>query len=151
EGGGRKNAAARYADNRLERPGSGQAPRQRARIAVELIPRDRKRFLRLWLRLRLLTRVRHRFHHKKQKAGVLAHIDNEIEPGSETVAGLGHVHHQFTAEQTVAPVRRLVGKIELGGEHTLLRRLHLDVVVTGAAGIERWQDGAEAVAALAIG
>ena len=64
DGGGNK-AAARYADNRLERPGAGQAPRQRARIAVELIPRDRKRFLRLWLRLRLLTRLRHRFHHEK--------------------------------------------------------------------------------------
>src|SRR5262249_51575796 len=40
---------------------------------------------------------------------------------------------------------------ELGGEHALLRHLHLDVIVTRAAGIERGQDGAEAVAALGIG
>src|SRR5262249_61163237 len=44
-----------------------------------------------------------------------------------------------------------VRKIELSGEHALLRRLHLDVVVAGAAGKERGQDGAQAVAAVGIG
>src|SRR4030095_2412353 len=57
DGGGHK-AAPRHADNRRERPGTGQPPRQRARIAMELIPRDRKRLLRLWLRLALRVSVR---------------------------------------------------------------------------------------------
>src|SRR5205823_14890840 len=75
----------------------------------------------------------------------------QIEPRGEAVAGLGHAHHQLAAEQAVAAVHRLVGKIELGGEHRPLRGLHLDVVVPRAAGIERRQYGAEAIAAVAIG
>jgi hypothetical protein len=35
---------------------------------------------------------------KSKERGVLAHIENEIEPGSETVTGLDHAHHQFAAE-----------------------------------------------------
>src|SRR5262245_22704991 len=83
--------------------------------------------------------------------GTLAHVEHKIEPRDEPIAGLGHSHHQFAAEQSVAAVHRLVWKIELGGEHALLRRLQLDVIVAGAAGIERRQDGAQAVAALGIG
>src|SRR5262249_6114092 len=56
---GGAQAAAGEADDRLERAGASQPPRERARIAMELIPRDRKGFLRLWLRL--LERLRHRF------------------------------------------------------------------------------------------
>src|SRR5215472_18423313 len=82
---------------------------------------------------------------------VLAHVEHKIEPRDEPVTSLGHSHHQLAAEQSVAAVHRLIRKIELGGEHALLRRLHLDVVVAGAAGIERRQDGAQAVATLAIG
>src|SRR5262252_7162463 len=83
--------------------------------------------------------------------GTLAHVEHEIEPCGEGALGLGHAHLQLAAEQSVATVHRLVRKIELGGEHALLRRLHLDVIVAGAAGIERRQDGAQAVAALGIG
>src|SRR5262245_7891666 len=55
---GGHQAAAGYADDRLERAGAGEPPGERARIAMELIPRDRKGLLRL--RLRLLERLRHR-------------------------------------------------------------------------------------------
>ena len=50
------------------------------------------------------------------------------------------------------PSRRggLVGEIELGGEHRPLGSLHFDVIVTGAAWIERGQDGAEAIATLTV-
>ena len=57
--------------------------------------------------------------------GVLAHVEHEIEPRREPVAGLGHSHHQLAAEQSVAAVHRLVRKIELGGEHALPRRCTL--------------------------
>jgi hypothetical protein len=53
----RHQAAARHADDGLERPGAGEPPGQRAGIAVELVPSDRKGFL--WLRLRLRKRLRH--------------------------------------------------------------------------------------------
>src|SRR5215467_9526429 len=81
----------------------------------------------------------------------LAHVEHEIEPRGEAVPGLGHSHQELAAKEAIAPVHRLVRKIELGREQALLRRLHLDVVVAGAAGVERRQDGAEAVAALHIG
>ena len=42
-------------------------------------------------------------------------------------------------------------EIELGGEHRSLRSLHFDVIVTGAAWIERGQDGAEAITTLTVG
>src|SRR5262249_57111805 len=53
--------------------------------------------------------------------GVLAHVEHKIEPRDEAVTSLGHSHHQLAAEQSVAAVHRLVRKIELGGEHALLR------------------------------
>src|SRR5262249_47502320 len=83
--------------------------------------------------------------------GTLAHVEHKIEPRGEPIAGLGRSHHQLAAEESVAAVHWLVRKIELSGEHALLRRLHLDVVVACAAGIEGRQDGAQAVAALGIG
>ncbi len=52
---------------------------------------------------------------------------------------------------TIAPVGGLVGEIELGGEHRPLRSLHFEVTVTGAAWIERGQDGAEAITTLTVG
>jgi hypothetical protein len=88
---------------------------------------------------------------KIRTTGVLAHVEHEIEPRREVVASVGHSHHQLAAEQAVTPVRRLVRKIELRGEHALLWRLHLDVIVAGAAGVERRQDGPEAIAALGVG
>jgi hypothetical protein len=42
-------------------------------------------------------------------------------------------------------------RIELGGEHRSLRSLHFNVIVTGAAWIERGQDGAEALTTLTVG
>src|SRR5262245_38604797 len=59
---GGHQTAAGYADDRLERAGASEPPRERARITMKLVPRDRKGFLRLRLRLRLrlLERLRHR-------------------------------------------------------------------------------------------
>src|SRR5947207_3061615 len=66
---------------------------------------------------------------------LLAHVEDEIEPRGKRVPRLGRSHHQLAAEQAVAPVHRLVREIELGREHALLRRLHLDVIVAGTADI----------------
>src|SRR5262249_42594950 len=86
-----------------------------------------------------------------KQAVQLAQVEDEIEARGQAVAGVGHAHHQLAAEQAVAGVGRLVGEIKLGGEHRPLRRLDLHVVVAGAPGIERRQDGAEAVAAGLVG
>ena len=58
---------------------------------------------------------------------------------------------KVAAEQAIAPVGRLIGKIELRREHRSFRSLHFNVIVTGAAGIERGHDGAEVVATIPIG
>src|SRR5262245_63739563 len=105
----------------------------------------------LVLRLLLFARFHYLFPRPEMALGVLAHVEHKIKPRDEPVTGLGHSHYQLAAEQSVAAVHRLVRKIELGGEHALLRRLHLDVVVAGAGGIERRQYGGPAGAALAIG
>src|SRR5258708_15510953 len=57
---GGDQAAAGYADDRLERAGAGEAPGERARITMGLVPPDREGFLRLRPRPRLLARVRPR-------------------------------------------------------------------------------------------
>src|SRR5262245_10631388 len=53
-------------------------------------------------------------------------------------------------ERAVPKVLRLVWKIELRGQDRALRRLHLEVIVARAPGIESRHDGAEAVAAFRI-
>src|SRR5262249_52023123 len=80
----------------------------------------------------------------------LPQIQHEIEPGGEAVPRLGHAHQQLTPKQAVAAVHRLVGEVELGREHRPFWRLHLDVIVPGAAGIDRRQDGAKAVTPLPV-
>src|SRR5215471_10063739 len=66
----------------------------------------------------------------------LPHVEHEIEPRGKAVAGIGHAHHQLAAKEAVAAVRRLVREIELRGEQRPLRRLHLEMVVAGSAGID---------------
>src|SRR3954469_25356075 len=78
-------------------------------------------------------------------------IKDEGELGGESVSGFGHAHHQLAPEQTITAVARLVRKVQLGGEHRLLRGLNLDVIVARAAGIERRQDRAKAIASGVIG
>src|ERR1700730_11001980 len=51
---------------------------------------------------------------------LLAHVEDEIETRGKGVPRLGHPHHQLAAEQAVAPVHRLVRKVELRGENALL-------------------------------
>src|SRR5262249_9954323 len=106
---------------------------------MELIPRDGKRLLRLRLRLQLRfwTRLRHAL--PANGKSLLAHVEHEIEPRGEAVPGLGHSHQKLAAKEAIAPVHRLVRKIELGREEPLLRRLHLDVIMAGAPGVERRQ------------
>src|SRR5215467_5368862 len=76
---------------------------------------------------------------------------NEVEAPLEILAGARHPHDEFAAEEAVAPVHRLVGKIELRGEHPRARLLNLDVEVPRAADVERRHDRAEAVASLRVG
>ena len=82
---------------------------------------------------------------------VLTDIEHEIEPASETVAGVRYPHQQFALKQAITQVRRLVGEIELRGEQAAARRLNLDVIVPCAAGIELWHDGAKAKSAVEPG
>src|SRR5262249_58312871 len=62
-----------------------------------------------------------------------------------------HTHQQLAMEEIVTGVGRLAGKIELRSQEPLAGRLHLDVIVPGAAGIEPRLDGAEAIATLRVG
>src|SRR5690349_9803081 len=54
-------------------------------------------------------------------------------------------------EEVVAGVGGLAREIELRGQEPLAGRLHLDVIVPGAAGIKSRLDGAEAITALLVG
>ena len=49
-------------------------------------------------------------------ANLLTNIEHEIEPASETVAGVSYPHQQFALKQAIAQVRRFVGEIQLRGE-----------------------------------
>src|SRR5439155_17226111 len=72
----------------------------------------------------------------------LPHVEDEIEARGGAAGGFCHAHHQLATEQAVAPIGGLVGKIELGREQRSLRCLHLDVIMTCTAEIERRLDGA---------
>src|SRR5262249_39086033 len=77
--------------------------------------------------------------------------DDEVEASREILAVARHAHGELAAEESVAPLHRLVGEIKLRGEDARAGRLHLDVEVARAADVERRHDGAEAVAPLGIG
>jgi hypothetical protein len=81
----------------------------------------------------------------------LGYFEDKIEVRRQAVCGFRYSHHQLAAEQTVATVGGLIGKIELRREHRSFWSLHFDVIVTGAARIQRGQDGAEVVTTLPIG
>jgi hypothetical protein len=81
----------------------------------------------------------------------LLHVEDKIEARCEAVWGFRYSHHQVAAEQAIALVGRLIGKIELRRKHRSFWSLHFDVIVTGAARIDRGHDGAETIATLIIG
>jgi hypothetical protein len=54
--------------------------------------------------------------HSRPDANLLTNIEHEIEPASETVAGVSYPHQQFALKQAIAQVRRFVGEIQLRGE-----------------------------------
>ncbi len=81
----------------------------------------------------------------------LTNIEHEIEAAGETLAGVCDPHQQCLLKETITPVRRLVGEIELRGEQAASRCLNLDVIMLGAAGIDRRHDRAEAKSAVGPG
>src|SRR5262245_21880880 len=81
----------------------------------------------------------------------LAHVDDEVEARRHAGPRLRNAHQQLAMEEVVAGVGGLARKIELRGQEPLAGRLHLGVIVPGAAGIKPRLDGAEAVAALRVG
>ena len=92
----RHQTAAGDADDRRERPGLGQPPGERARIAMELIPGNRKRFC-------------------DGCAIVPAYVmsQHERELRGQSLAALANAHQQSALEQAVARIGRLVREIEL--------------------------------------
>src|SRR5712672_2408297 len=81
----------------------------------------------------------------------LAHVNDEVEARRHAGARASDPHQQLAMEEVVAGVGGLAGKIELRGQEPLAGRLHLDVIVPGAARIGSGLDGAEAIAALLVG
>src|SRR4029077_18542776 len=81
----------------------------------------------------------------------LAHIDDEVEACRHAGTGASEAHQQLLMKEVVASVGGLAREIELRGQESLAGRLHLDVIVPSAAGIEAWLDGAEAIAAQGVG
>src|SRR4029453_2216779 len=84
-------------------------------------------------------------------AECLAHIDDEVEARRHAGARAGDLHQQLAMEEAVAGVEGFAREVELRGQEPLAGRLHLDVIVPRAPGIEPRLDGAEAIAALRVG
>src|SRR5215510_7328922 len=84
-------------------------------------------------------------------ADCLAHIDDEVEARRHAGAWASDLHQQLAMEEAVAGVEGFAREIELRGQQPLAGRLHLDVIVPRAPGIEARLDGGEAIAALRIG
>ena len=121
---GRHQPAARHAHDRLERPGARQPPRERARIAVELVPRDRKCLLCLHLLRAAASAIRASpCPVGTGSKNVLAHVEHEIEAPGERSLVFGGAYQQLPAEQAVLPVARLAGEIELRGQQPAAVRL----------------------------
>src|SRR5262249_4450561 len=81
----------------------------------------------------------------------LAHVDDEVEARRHAGARPSHTHQQLATEEIVTGVGRLAGEKNRRVAAGLAGRLHLDVIVPGAAGIEPRLDGAEAIATLRVG
>src|SRR5262245_21081537 len=81
----------------------------------------------------------------------LAHVDDEVEARRHAGTRPSHTHQQLAMEEVVTGIGGLAGKIELRSQETLAGRLHRDVIVPGAAGIEPRLDSAEAITTLRVG
>src|SRR5439155_8677741 len=78
-------------------------------------------------------------------------VQDEVESGGLAVAGVPDGHHEVLTKDTITLVARLVGEIELGRERRLIGRLHLDVDMARAAGVEAGDDRLQAKAAVGVG
>src|SRR6266446_9925044 len=76
--------------------------------------------------------------------------DHEVEPPGERSRVFGCPHQQLLAKQAIGTVLCLTGKIELGGEHAAVARLHLNMDMARAAGINAGHDAAQSIAAFRI-
>src|SRR4051794_29693668 len=74
--------------------------------------------------------------------------DDEVEGA---LASSTHAHDEIRAEDAVALVLRLAGKVELRREDAAAGRLHLDVDVARAAGVNRRQDRLQPPVPVGIG
>src|SRR5262249_55567748 len=81
----------------------------------------------------------------------LAHINDEVEARRHAGFWAGDLHQQLAVEEVVAGIEGFARKIELRRQQPLPGRLHLDVIVPRAPGLEARLNGAEAIAALRIG
>src|SRR6266700_2047022 len=81
----------------------------------------------------------------------LAHVDDEVEARRHARTRASDPHQQLAMEEVIAGVGGLARKVELRGQEPLAGRLHLDVIMPGAAGIRPRLDGAEAIAAPLVG
>src|SRR5688572_26426959 len=83
-------------------------------------------------------------HSARYAEAILAHIENEVVAAYSGVAcHLCELEQQRRIVDPIARVAGLIWKVELRRQHALLWRLHLDVEVAGAAGIEAGHDGLE--------
>src|SRR5436190_22575965 len=71
--------------------------------------------------------------------------DHEVEPSGEPSGAVGCANQQLATKQAVGTVLRLTREIELGGQHATARRLHLDMDMAGAAGIDSGHDAAQPI------
>src|SRR6266446_4674047 len=76
--------------------------------------------------------------------------DHEVEPPGERSRVFGCPHQQLLAKQAIGTVLCLTGKIELGGEHAAVARLHLNMDMARAAGINAGHDAAQSITSFRI-
>src|SRR5262245_51219448 len=76
---------------------------------------------------------------------------DEVERRRLAVGAIVHAQDELAIEDGIARVGSLAGEVELGRQHRSLRRLHLEVKVTGAPGIDAGHDRLQAIAALVVG
>src|SRR5205814_771046 len=74
------------------------------------------------------------------RASAPPEIEDEIERPRLAVRRVPDLHHQVAAEDGIALVPGLSGKVELGGEHRTVGRLDLDVEVARAPGVDARHD-----------
>src|SRR5438270_8282225 len=83
-------------------------------------------------------------------SSLVSSVEHEVETPGEPPFVFGGAHQELAAEQAVGTILSLAREIELGGQYAAAARLHLDMDMARAAGIDAGHNAAQPIASFGV-